>query len=288
MAMEIDKIKEELSSVSTKEINYSELAEILKRKKAEAVKLSDEPLAKEIWILEQVCKIQQRYLEAFNKIKQRDFYNAWCLLEKAEIGLLFLKKHFSINENPYQLKFINDVIRKYQSIYPYRLFFSTELIEKEKECSICGKVYKLRDSCGHITGEIYNGELCLWKVTKSELVGVAVVENPVHKYAVAFLKSGEGEGVEDNYDYSSLEYLMKLINQPFDTWDIDFVVKYVSHNLFKTYSPDETCPCNQTDKTYSECCLKEKGVKSLFHEFVVEKPSKEIILPNSIAIKLSK
>jgi hypothetical protein len=124
--------------------------------------------------------------------------------------------------------------------------------------------------------------LCLWRVTKSELVGVAVVENPVHKYAVAFFRTGESEKVEDNYDYSSIDYLMTLLSNPFEEWDIDFVYKYVDHNFFKNYDINENCPCNQSEKPYKDCCLNEKGVKSLFHEFVVENPTKEIILPKTV------
>lgn len=279
--MEIQKIKEELASVKNKVIDYSKLINELKAKKADAVSAENEPLAKEIWILEQIIDIQKNYLEAFKNIKEKKFYDGWRLLEKAEIDIMFLKKHFSMVGEPYNLSFIDKAIVKFQSIYPYRFFFSTELIEREKECSICGLKYKLRNSCGHVTGQIYNGELCLWKVTKFDLVGVAIVENPVHKYAVAFLK-GEDSEVEDNYDYSAIEYLTNVISDPFEEWNVEFVYKYVHHNYFNSYDPLESCPCNQSEKSYKDCCLKEKGVKSLFHEFVVNTPSKEVVLPKSI------
>lgn len=279
--MEINKIKEELSSINEKPIDYAKIAEALKAKKAEALSESDEALAKEIWILEKISAIQKNYLEAFTKIKGKDFYNAWCQLEKAEIDLLFLRKHFGIKGNQFNLEFIDKAINKFQSIFPYRFFFSTEIIEKEKICSICGEKYKLRNSCGHISGEIYQGKMCSWKVTDFEMVGVAIVENPAHKYAVAFFR-GEDSEVEDNYDYSSIEYLINVISDPFEDWDVELVYKYVDHNYFKSYDPSEPCPCNQSEKPYKDCCLSKKGVKSVFHEFVVKKPSKEVLLPKTI------
>ncbi len=44
--------------------------------KAEAVAASKQDVAKEVWCLETVLKIQDGYIEAFRLMKAQDFYKA--------------------------------------------------------------------------------------------------------------------------------------------------------------------------------------------------------------------
>ena len=100
-------------------------------------------------------------------------------------------------------------------LYPYAVFFSPEVLEVQKKCTIC--VVSIRHPCGHEPGEIYDGRLCLREVTSAAFIGVAMVTKPAQKYFVAFLKSESGEK-RDHYKYDLVEFVMKRLEGPFEEW----------------------------------------------------------------------
>nr|WP_315245765.1 SEC-C domain-containing protein [uncultured Flavobacterium sp.] len=235
--------------------------------KKEVVASGNESEAKELWIFEQIVEIHKDYNEAFKLLKKRDYYNAWCKLEKIEISFHFLKKHFPFNKTQYKLYFIEKAIRNLQIIFPYRIFSSMEMVEKEKKCSVCGEILKLRSPCGHRPGEIYGGEICFREITDFEIIGIALVENPVNKYSVAFIKGSETEEQKDHYDYSTLDYLMRIINQPYQPWDLVVHNILLPHSNYFNVKEEDACPCG-SGKNYQDCCLGQKGVKGLHYEFI--------------------
>lgn len=85
-----------------------------------------------------------------------------------------------------------------------------------------------------------------------------------------FTVGDDGE-TNDLYDYSPIEYLMKLLNMPYDNWDLEIHYKSISHSSFKEYAKNDYCPCGSLI-TYQECCLKNEGVKTTEYEFIIEKP----------------
>jgi hypothetical protein len=159
----------------------------ISEQKAFAVTAGNEQQAKTLWCLEETLEAQDLYLQAFAELTSHDFYRAWCNLEKAEIALHALAPHELEPPNRFRTDFIRNYVPKWQSLFPYKLFFSPEWLHLEKKCSICGAVVKPRTPCGHRPGEIYGGQLCLRVITDGQVLGVAYVENPVQKYSVLFM-----------------------------------------------------------------------------------------------------
>jgi hypothetical protein len=250
----------------------SKIKENLRKIKSNKVKKNDENGAKFIWCLEQITEIQERYLDAYGKLTTGKYYDAWCEFEKCELALEFLKPHFSFQNNEYCLLFIHKHILQYQSLYPYKLFLSPELLEHEKKCNICGKILAIRNPCGHEVGEIYKGEMCYRIVTKIDVLGISFVESPVQKYSVPFTKDEKtGESV-DHYNYSLLKYLIdKLLQSPFDSWKINWTKKMHPHEKFAGVGRNKKCPCGSGDK-YKKCCLNKAGVLRPHCEFLLENP----------------
>jgi|Wag4MinimDraft_11_1082651.scaffolds.fasta_scaffold02337_2 hypothetical protein len=274
--MNLEDIKIILKKVENREITEEEISEVkesLKDIKRKKVKNNNQEKAKEIWILEQILKIQNLYIEAYKKMKEKDFYGAWCYLEKIEIALNSLKPHFTI-DNIYKLKFIEEQTEKFQSIYPYKLFISPEIIKKKEICNICGKEISIRNPCGHEVGKIYNGELCIRIVKEAVALGVSFVESPVQKYSVPFLTDEETGEKIDHYDYSLLEYLIKRLNSPFSNWDVHWTKKRHPHSNFKDVGRNDECPCG-SGKKYKKCCLDESGVLKPHCEFIFSEPIDE-------------
>lgn len=267
--MNIEDIKSKLKNIDLIYSDNNILLEIkeniLGNKKA-AVFQNDDILSKEYWCLEQIYESQNCFIEAFKLIKEHKYYDGWCKLEKSEIALHFLSKHFDINSPGYKLNFIEDKITEIQSLFPYKVFFSTELIEKKIQCSICDKVITPRNKCEHEIGEVYNGEVCIRKITDGEFIGIAVVQNPVHKYSVAFPINDKKENV-DPYDYSVVKYLIDRLNSPFDNWRVERMKRRHPHENFSHIGRNELCPCGSGIK-YKKCCLKESGVLMPHIEFI--------------------
>jgi len=134
------------------------------------------------------------------------------------------------------------------------------MLVKEKVCSICGDPISIRNPCGHEVGEIYDGEMCLRRITEAEVLEVSLVETPGHKYAVAFASSSEsGGGIKDQYNYAAVRYVIDGLRSPFDAWDLERTKRRHPHSRYYHVTQDEDCPC-ESGKTYEECCLSESGV----------------------------
>ncbi len=153
-----------------------EISKILKNLKVELLKKEDEKGAKLIWCYETVLLIQTTYIDAFNKMKNKDYYKAWCLLERCEDNIMFLKSHFSI-DNIFYLNFIEEQVGKFQCVFPYKYFLSPEIIIHEKECNICGSKISIHNYCGHRVGEIYDGKMCCRIIKKLEFIGAVISDN---------------------------------------------------------------------------------------------------------------
>jgi len=227
---------------------------------------------KEIWCLEKIIAIQKIYLLAFYKLKAREYYGAWCLLEEIEIYLSQLFRHLSSENELFPLvAFIEQHSLQYQSLFPYSFFTSPEFTIKDKICSICHKKILIRHPCGHKNGEIYDGEMCyqIWKGI--ELVSLSIVEFPVQKFSVFFLSDPETEEKVDYYDYGVLEYLMGCLQSPFHPWGIHNTTIRHPHSNYSHLEPDDNCPCGSAKK-YSHCCLSEPGVLRPHCEFALSVP----------------
>ncbi len=264
-------------------VNYQERSEdtqnhiidILKNIKAQAVQKNDQETAKQVWCYEKIANIQHTYLSAFSKMKEEGYYDAWCLLERVEIELNSLMRHYVVDgDDIYQLKFIEKHTEQFQTLFPYKLFLSPAYLYIEKKCSICDKIVSIREPCGHKKGEIYNGEECLHVITKFEILEVSIVPNPVQKYSVLFLKDSETNEQIDHYDYSLVKYAIDGLRNPFDPWDVRWTKIRQPHSLFQHVDRNDKCPCG-SGKKYRKCCLKKSGVLRPHVEFLFHVPPPE-------------
>lgn len=239
----------------------AKLRETISSLKKKYVNQQNETNANLMWCLDGAVAVLSKYFEAFSLIKAGKFYDGWCALESGEIALIGVKKHLDSKLfNKLRLDEISTKIEQWQSLFPYKVFFSPEFVAKEKKCSICGKPMGIRDRCEHIVGELYGGEICHRVVTKVEFVGLGLVENPVQKYSVPFL-DGEGEEKRDHYDYTVVGYAAKAVANPFSPWTVHKTKVLHSHTLYSDHLPDDPCPCECVEKlSYKNCCLKREGV----------------------------
>ena len=266
-----DQIKNYLQNCQNRTEPINTILEHLFDQKKKYQKKKNEEKANSFFIYEECLNIQNIYETSFASLKQKRFHDAWLELVSCETRILLVKRHIAEkNREEYYIDFIERIIQQYQSIYPYKLFLSPEIVKKEKRCNICGNIVSIRKSCGHMSGEIYNGELCHRIVEKMEPIGVALVENPVQKYSVPFMKDPETNETIDQYNYKAIAYLMDRLQKPYDNWYPQWSKRQASHQQFSNLSKNATCPCGSS-KNYKECCLKKDSVEIKHVKFLLEK-----------------
>ena len=246
-------------------------AQTLANLKAEAVSEPDEVRAKLFWCLQEVLRTQNLYLRAFNRLKEGEFYQAWCDFEQVEIGLHSLGRHLVDGWVDVRLDAIKKHTANWQSLFPYRMFLSPEMVCRA-ECSVCGQAIQPRKPCGHVVGEIYAGEEC-HRVIKSidAVLGIAMVSNPVQKYSVLF---PNGSAENDTFRYEAVKYLIQALRGPFDDWDVERTTRRQPHGHFTGVGRNDLCPC-ESGKKYKKCCLPEVGVLRPHMHFTLAVPPPE-------------
>jgi len=131
--MTIDQIMDYLKNIKERDTTsqkVSEVNESLKRIKDGFVGEDNQREAKITWCFEQILKIQNAYLEAYQQMKQKDFYEAWCTLEHCESELGSLTPHFSTGDDAYSLTALSPIAKSKkrkrkisQTFKDYRMYY---------------------------------------------------------------------------------------------------------------------------------------------------------------------
>lgn len=257
--MNIEKIIENtLSKRVIKIKKYKQLLKYLEKQKNIYLNSKNYKHANNIWKLQQVVRITYLYIESFDFLKYKKYYNAWVRLEQIENILFFLRKNFSLINSWNQLDFIEKIIYNFRVLFPYRMFVSSEYIVKSAKCSICNKKISLRSFCGHQRGKVYKGELCVRIIDDMEFVGVSIVERPLDKTCVAFLCDEYGN-IIDHYNYYFIDYVMAHLDNPFENWELKVRDKIVKSSIFYDLQDNDLCPCGSR-KYFNECCKGKENI----------------------------
>lgn len=207
-------------------------------------------LANKLYLYKIIYDSHLYYIEVFNKLKVKEYYEAWCILERIEININTIKENIAFLDfvDEYGIDFLLNMARNWQSLFPYKFFTSSREIIKKITCSICNEERHFIKDCGHVKGRLYNGMLCTDQVIDFEIITYDIVSNPVNKYSVMFPSSG------DNNDYSILEQVLEQIKSERQTFSVS-----TSEIIFRDHdgvtSPDASCPCRRSIKKYEKCCL---------------------------------
>jgi hypothetical protein len=232
--------------------------------KSDAVTNNDQLLAKACWCLEQIARAQDNFVVGFTKGKQDDFYGFWCDLEQCDIALKFLGRHYPIEDVAFSLSYLQKHVPQFQELFPYRYFGSPGIVVKERVCSICGALFKLRSGCEHVVGEIYNGEMCSRILLSGDLLEVSIVDSPVHKYSVIF-------GPDITYDYGAVRYVLSGHRSPWHGWTYEIRTIIDGKERFPGTGRNQRCPCG-SGKKYKKCCQLRAREHQHYEMFFEESP----------------
>lgn len=235
-------------------------------------KLGNGNVSNYLWALKSIVLIKKKYIECFSLLKNKEYIEAWGLLANLELDLNFLEKNKEalIEETQKRsLIFYKNSVKNWQSLFPYKLFFSIGFLVSKNTCSICGKQITPRNKCEHRKGKLYNGELCIHIGEMSELKEVSVVTNPMDKNC--FIQNID-------YDYRVVEYVSNQLTHPYDGWGIHKTKYKWQRSKLDHISKDAICPCGEM-MLFKDCC---------FNKVEIELPHLEIIFVNKTEDSLSK
>lgn len=228
-------------------------------------KRSNSEKLKQLWIFETILTAQKLYVDFIEQLYNNQYYDAWVNLERCEIELKNITRHFTYEKNDtYHIYYLLNMVENWQLVFPYTIFVSTEIVHKKTKCSICGEYYTLRNHCGHIKGEIYDGYICYHIIEDIAFVGTAMVENPVNKFAVPFSQDPETGKTIDHYNYSEIEFIKKELSHRFEPWFVDKkTIEKSNHEL----EADIICPCG-SKKLFLSCCYLKNHTDCVHHEII--------------------
>ena len=112
--------------------------------------------------------------------------------------------------------------------------------------------------------------MCHRIVTKGKLLGISVVPNPEHKYAVLFLSDKNGKTQDDHYDYHVIDTLFEKLDNPYDDWDLKVYQYTITKNHYGNIRRNDLCVCG-SGKKFKECCALNIGKKYPHYKFVLHR-----------------
>ena len=242
---EINRIKRALLTGEYTDKLPDEVSDAFSRLIVEAKRIDDERLANSCCVMRQYCILFIRIGMYFQLLDNREYQTSWDKLQDCLDSLRFVNR-FVLNK--YDLDEIGSLLVNFESLYPYKLFFSSEYLVSKSHCSICGKSMQSL-SCSHRKGEIYWGEVareCVDSV--KELQAVSLVEHPDDKRCVAFIAD---DNRSDEEKYSLLTRYLKLNIDKMCTYDKELMT--LKNKRYKGIGRNDLCPCGSGRK-YKKCC----------------------------------
>lgn len=207
------------------------VADSIRMLKQEAIAREDEVSANSLWCCETIHAIQSNYLMAYEHMrlavdsscelvgdgydspKSQEYEKAWNALDCCDIMIGELEDNYCIDDyrlEDFRIPFILADVQRLQLLFPYKYFFSREMVVSRMECSLCGKTVKVRHPCGHTKGRVYMGRLCHHVITDARIIAICIVTDPHDRFAIAKLKGHA-------FDFSALDYIIPRI-WPYVEW----------------------------------------------------------------------
>ena len=88
----------------------------------------EEEKANTAWAVMVILRIHRDFRIVHSLLQENKYYEAWCLMERIEIAVGNLLRNCPGALNA--VKYISMMVRQLQSLYPYKVFMSTEFLIK--------------------------------------------------------------------------------------------------------------------------------------------------------------
>ncbi len=243
---------------------YDSCANDFKRIIEIAKELKNEKLANATKVFEIYFQVFISLASYFDAIEKRKYKDSWDLLQDCIDAIRFVLKFV---EDRTELDGLLELLCRYEELYPYKTFCSSEYVVSKAHCSICGKSM-LGLECPHIKGNIYWGEVCVECIDKIETMqAVCLVSHPEDKRCI--IELSEDKRSEDE-KFAKLNAFLDLNLNRLQMFSLNIVTEYRKEKAL--VGRNDKCPCGSGLK-YKRCHGKNLSYK---HERVIVSP-KQIV-----------
>lgn len=224
------------------------LAQKLDNIKRMAIRHQNEELANQQYTVGRYVMFLNTFQRYLALLVKNDYENSWMTLQDclclAEDVLRFLK-----DEEQFDIPDILNLLLKYEQLYPYKVFASTEMGILESVCSICGESM-LGFECPHIKGNLYWGEVAHEVIKKVDFQAVALVRNPLDKKCVITISDDKRTEKER---FQLLDYVVTNIPDLLYNFDVEEEVTRIKRQQIKVVGRNKMCTCG-SGKKFKRCC----------------------------------
>lgn len=119
--------------------------------------------------------------------------NVWIKLWDCKERVEYILENFQGNLFHIVLQRINELHAEYINTYGNGLYSSPEFLIKKEICSICGQNVK---ACLHISGNIYDGQICKYLIEDFEFKNISLVTVPKDPRCRIWSWNVEGRTIE--------------------------------------------------------------------------------------------
>src|SRR5713101_424936 len=174
---------------------------------------------------------------------------AWDLLQDSIEGLRWTSQNCEDASRYFVDSFVQQ-LSGVETMYPFRIFSSIEVIAQRSRCSLCNRP-PLSLACPHIPGEVYCGEMALVVHEDLKFLAVSLVPNPDDKRCVIEQFS---EGAEmHSFSFAAIHALPSNLDSPLRMVSVVRGRRVASKSEFGPLGDLSPCPC-LSGKGYSMCC----------------------------------
>ena len=214
-----------------------------------AKKRNDEKLANACWVYRQYFLFFCAIARYFQSLEDRLYRDSWDQLQDCiDIAGNILK--FTWKSEQYEIPMILQLLKKYESMYPFTVFASSEYVISKSHCSICGESM-LNLNCPHIRGNLYWGQMAVEIIDKiSELKSVSIVESPEDKRCV--LMDANDQRSEDE-KYALLKQFLDLKIAYLQDFLVSTTIEKRKRPDIKKVGRNDPCSCGSGLK-FKKCC----------------------------------
>ena len=229
---------------------FDESKSLFEEIKEIAIQTRDERLANAQYVFKEYFLLFCELIRYFNKLKSKDYKGSWDKLQDCFDIIKYVGK-FTDEENRYELPSLYDLLLKYEALYPYKLFCSSEYVIQKATCSICGKSVLGLD-CPHIKGELYWGEPAVHNIEEIKYFqGVALVAHPEDKRCIMQVAD---KNITDEERFKTLNNFIELKLPFLQMFSVNSKTETRKDPKYKNVGRNDLCPCG-SGKKFKNCCI---------------------------------
>jgi hypothetical protein len=225
-----------------------------------AIKSNNESLANSKYLCKEYLRLFCLLSKYFRSLDEKQYRRSWDYLQDC-LDTAYWIGQSTPTGTRYEIPILIDLLTAFESLYPFKMFGSAEMIISKSECSICGQPFQSLN-CPHIKGHLYWGEVALEIVTEiRELQAVSLVEHPLDKRCVIEINDDERSEPEK---FRLLDEFLNYKLQPLQLFSFEIHKSRRKNPDIVEVGRNDTCSCG-SGKRFKECCEKKLYYKHLHY-----------------------